>query len=284
MGQQKSKGNRLKVRKTFVLGVGAPKSGTTWLYNYISQQQCSNMGVRKEYRILKHWLRDAPIQQKFNFYRLVSWRGFIPWLDWGQLIRLRMIAQEGYYESYFDGLLKADGFWLTGDISPGYMTLSVDQLRVARDRLRARGFDVKVVFLMRDPVERIWSGARMRKRNRDAGYDGLSDIEAVRAIINDPGVTARTRYDKTLNTLDAVFKPDEMFLALYEEMFTPREIGRLSDFLGVPTDDSLRDLKFNITEREGTLDPDLIAGIRKAYAPVYALCHARFPKTKYLWI
>lgn len=241
------------------------------------------MGVRKEYRILKQWGREAPIQQRFNFYRLVKWRRFIPWLDWGQLIRLRMITQKGYYESYFDGLLKTNGFWLTGDISPGYMTLSADQLRVTRDRLRSKGFDVKVVFLMRDPVERLWSGARMRKRNYDAGYIGLSDTEAVRAIIDDPGVTARTRYDKTLKTLDSVFKPHEVFVALYEEMFTPREIERLSDFLGVPTDLSMRETKFNVTEREGTLGPDLIADIRKAYAPVYALCHARFPQTKHLW-
>ena len=35
----------------FVLGIGAQKAGTTWLYEYLKAQNHSNMGFTKEYHV-----------------------------------------------------------------------------------------------------------------------------------------------------------------------------------------------------------------------------------------
>lgn len=43
------------------------------------------------------------------------------------------------------------------DITPSYSMLSAGDFAIVRDGLEAKGFDVKVVFLMRDPLERLWS-------------------------------------------------------------------------------------------------------------------------------
>ncbi len=38
--------------KTFVLGVGGAKCGTTWLYHYLSALEGADLGMRKEYNAL----------------------------------------------------------------------------------------------------------------------------------------------------------------------------------------------------------------------------------------
>ena len=38
--------------KTFILGVGARKCGTTWLYDRFKANKMVNMGFQKEYHIL----------------------------------------------------------------------------------------------------------------------------------------------------------------------------------------------------------------------------------------
>lgn len=39
------------MKKTFLLGVGAQKSGTTWLYKYLSDNSNVSFGPLKEYHI-----------------------------------------------------------------------------------------------------------------------------------------------------------------------------------------------------------------------------------------
>lgn len=270
-------------RKTFVLGLGAPKSGTTWLHRYIDALPVSNMGCRKEYRIWDAYYRHKTLKSRFDFNRLVQLRyGMLLVPDLSQLVRLRMFVQPGFYERYFAELVDGRA-WMTGDISPSYMTLSAHQMRAVAERLRAVGFQVKVVFLMRDPVERCWSGARMRKRNRQADFDGLSDTEAVRAIYRLDGVTARTRYDRTIAAVEQAFDTADVHMALYEELFTPAEIDRLSAFLGVPADHGMADTRVNRTEKEDVLDPGLVDEIKLYFRNVYAVCHDRFPQTRALW-
>ena len=46
---------------------------------------------------------------------------------------------------------------MTGDISPGYSILKAVHLGNIRKFLENAGFAVKVIFIMRDPIERNWS-------------------------------------------------------------------------------------------------------------------------------
>lgn len=270
-------------QKTFVLGLGAPKAGTTWLYRYISAAPASNMGCRKEYRVLPAMFSDIPLKSKFNFRRLFRLRyGILPVPDRSQALRLRMLTQAGFYERYFAGLVEGDA-WLTGDISPGYMKLSADALRRATTRLQSAGFHVKAIFLMRDPVERCWSGARMRKRNQVPGFTDISDEDAVRKIYADPKVAGLCRYDRTLSVLDEVFDPEQVFVGLYEEFFTKAELERLSRFIGIETRPEALRLVFNKTHRDGNLPLELVNEIKAHFAPVYETCHVRFPQTRELW-
>ena len=39
----------MKKIKTFILGIGAQKAGTSWLHQYINNDQRANLGQMKEY-------------------------------------------------------------------------------------------------------------------------------------------------------------------------------------------------------------------------------------------
>ncbi|MEM8549039.1 MAG: hypothetical protein AAGF46_12840, partial [Pseudomonadota bacterium] len=57
-------------QKSFSLGLGAPKCGTTWLYHYIKELPVSNLGCRKEYRIWNAYYKHSKLKERFHFRRL----------------------------------------------------------------------------------------------------------------------------------------------------------------------------------------------------------------------
>src|SRR3954451_14413565 len=142
---------------TFLLGVGCQKGGTAWLHRYLEASPQCDPGFRKEYHV---W--DALD------------------LESGRLARERIEKQGGRraeflveperYFDYFAGLLEPDAIRLTADITPAYAALSVERLRMVRDGFTARGVRQVAVYLVRDPVERIWSAARLDigRRGHDA--------------------------------------------------------------------------------------------------------------------
>ena len=75
-----------------------------------------------------------------------------------KMLALRYAMQNisGLYESYFEGIL-ARGYEVTGDITPSYCALDAASLALIKRRLTRYGFDIKIILLMRDPFERIWS-------------------------------------------------------------------------------------------------------------------------------
>ena len=104
-----------------------------------------------------------------------------------------------HYLRYFSNRLHAKPkAHLTGDITPEYCMLSAENLREIRDMLKAEGYSVKALFIMRDPVERCYSSLRMGyRRALKAGKDNpsLPHENFERYAVADWCQT-RTRYEK----------------------------------------------------------------------------------------
>ncbi|WP_172297235.1 sulfotransferase [Pseudoruegeria sp. HB172150] len=271
------------MKPTFILGLGAPKSGTTWLYRYINALPVSNLGIRKEYRVLNARVSVDPAKRRVGLGKIFANRlGPIPMPCYAEIIRLPMLRIDGFYEWYFRRLISG-AMWMTADISPGYMTMTEDQLEAAAERLKRAGFDVKVVFLMRDPFERCWSGARMRKRNGLEPFSSQTDEQNLKAILEDENVVARTRYELTVAAVDAVFSEDAVFYGFYETLFSKQEIQRLSDFLGVKPDFSMLDAHYNKSPKTEKIGEDLVSHATDIFRETYAFCNTRFPVTTEIW-
>lgn len=262
--------NLTSQKPVFILGVGAQKSATSWVYAYITQNtSIVNFGQHKEYHV---W--DAV----FNPYGLFEPLKFSKEsIDPKDLYKFHMQTVSGWYESYFKNLIR-NGIRITGDMSPTYCALKAEHFKHVKDILEAAEFDVKVIFLMRDPVERCWSAARMLS----AINKNPDPVAEFSKAYKDPYFAIRTHYEKTLDAIQSVFIPSSIFVGIYEELFTNDNIKKLSDFVGIDYNPAFKKRKANptaYTELPESLQKDCYNYYKNTYLEIYN----RYPQTKTLW-
>jgi hypothetical protein len=253
-----------------VLGVGAQKAGTTWLHNYLQERPDSDMGMVKEYHVLD--VRFTPAITGYAAKRAQAMRGlswlhrFLPAAKQAPAWRLhQMDCQFDRYFDYFEGLLQKPGVRLTGDITPSYSALPVEALEQVKQGFAARGIAVKVVFLMRDPAERTVSATRRNLEKYPEQCPPGDLVEVMKAMCRTDEYEARARYEQTLDRLEQVFAPEDTFLCLYEDLFTPASIERLCTCLGVPVVPARFDERVNSAGDRMTLSPALRRELLKFY-------------------
>ena len=138
------------------------------------------------------------------------------------------------YFDYFQSLLEEPPQpAYTGDFTPLYAALPKEGYESISKGFRSRNIKVKVVFLMRDPVDRIWSQFRMRRRNGKVTESNHSEDEQLLQFYDLPGVALRTRYENTISRLEQVFDKQGIFYCLFEELFSDDSANALQNFLGL---------------------------------------------------
>lgn len=284
-------------RKTFILGVGAQKAGTSWMFRYLERHPECAMGPIKEHAVFSTAFGAAD-WPGFSRQKLLALRDEID----RQLAELappetpaalpdsaRLLAlldqvalerdPERRYLQHFDRLLADDpARHLTGDITPAYSMLDAGTFARIRAMLVAGGYQVRVVFLMRDPVERCYSMVRMADRNahkRGRKPAAAAHLRFATEAV-EPWCEARTRYDQTIRALEQVFAPDELCIRFYESFITEPGIADLTRFLGISYVPPVLDHRENTSPREAEPSAEAVAKVRAHYAPVYDYCIERF--------
>lgn len=163
------------------LGIGPPKTATSWMYAVLESHQEVALPPIKELGYLwartflpdatyisrftsRHWyFRTRRYQVRARFRRharnLVRGRIEPSWLLWDLRYAL-MPHTDAWYSSLFSDRR------LSGDITPKYCELPDEHIQ----RIREDYPDLKIVISVRDPVEREWSRAKMNlcaKRSRN---------------------------------------------------------------------------------------------------------------------
>jgi hypothetical protein len=260
----------------FLFGIGAQKSGTTWLYAQLDKHPEIGFGWKKE---ISMWgllwdkkLTDRQpkrlrhrIQNKLyhfpNGRRIPHYPMFTPWL-----------ARE-----YFDEFksLAATGRKVVADVTPHYSAMSEKGFRTVKRLAEKSGFNPRVLFIMRDPVERVISGIiHSNRRLKNPTNEEL--VRLVQENYRTYPVFARTRYDITIGRVEKVFSPEEICYLFFEDLFSKDSIDTLSRWLDIS------DIPANFAERVGprthtvTIPGDLRHEIREFYQPVYSFCRDKF--------
>ena len=166
---------------------------------------------------------------------------------------------------------------LTADITPSYAGLSAERLAGIRSGFVQRGVRPVAVYLMRDPVERVWSAVRMDVRR--SGNTADDAVEArLRTIADGDQYDRRTRYDLTMATVDRAFG-DEVFYGFYERLFDESTLRELCGFLGIDFVEPDVGRQVNVSPKEGgDLADDIVRALVARFAPVYAAVADRFPE------
>ena len=256
--------------KVFLLGVGAQKAGTTWLHDQLHGRKDANFGFLKEYHFL-----DALTLESFSGFRPTH---APPW-KWRTWRRKRFLQDSNRYFDYFNHLLSKPAIKLTGDITPSYSCLSAETLAWTRDQLSKRGITTRVVFLLRDPVERILSQQRMKLRKRGELRPELECKQLLRAsqkLKHQP--SQRSDYLHTLKALQTAFSPEELFIDLYERLFTEPVFRQLCHHLMIDYLEPNWGQRINESRSTTDLPEEVLANIGLNQAAIYQGVAERLPE------
>lgn len=269
--------------KTFILGVGAQRSGSTWLHSQLNKNASINMGFCKEYHVFDTLFAPQLAPKPSGFFRKIGQARARSVRK--ELRRLSFIRNPQTYFRFFDRLYRRhDITEAVGDMTPSYSMLDARAFRFIRDGLTGRGFRVKVIFVMRDPVERIWSMVHQASKIRRLERAGREPLPVSIESFTNPYAALRTTYDRTMKELEKVFPPEDIFYGFYENFFTAESYSGLGRFLGL----KLAEPDFGTVRNAGLskrpLDPAIAREAVEFYAPTYAFVLERFgPRVTSLW-
>lgn len=265
----------------FVLGVGAQKAGTQWL-----QQQL---------RSLPEFV-GPPLREERHF--------------WDELFSLKQprSSEEDFMTSEPDdgiNLEATDAYFaeimprrrvlreeIRVDITPAYAGLPRGALTLLKQGLDGFKIRYRIVFLIRDPVDRILSAYHMYHRaNFSHLLPELLDPAAQTGKVKESNILRfsrswnariRTRYDLTLENLHTVFPPEKVFVALTESLRFPAVRLALSRFLATRPR-HMSGPPVHLGDYDRILSEEATQEIATQFRPVYRAVARNFPEISELW-
>ena len=273
---------------TVMFCVGAAKAGTSWLYRYLEQHpDCHMRGIKelhyfdgydlqnREWQVAQLQKDRAALKAKLDAGRSKSLDVLARRVEaHDDLIRLNQPETEDA-GAYLDYLNKGRSDQkLIGDLTPAYGLLSEDRFA----KMAAISPNVRFIYILRDPIARLWSHIRMLAQRR------VSTPEHVQQISERifwrfgrgrfPPIWARSDYREALQKLDNVVGAGQLFTLFYEELFTQKSMRQICGFLGI--DNSVAPVKEQVhIGPQATMDGNMINHARKWLAPQYEFVEQR---------
>lgn len=227
--------------ENYFVCIGAQKSGTTWLARMLAGHPDIFVTPVKEIHYFDHTagltehLSDHKRRSRYRKYHQRMWT------QWSRFPEHR--SQWGWWRDYMASPI--DDAWYArlfrhrgvarwaGEVTPEYAIIGADGMRHIKRLAPA----ARVVFIMRNPVERIWSQVlhQCRARGLDASRQTLDQIVA---MVSEPRFGELGDYARTLDDMAAVFQPNQTLVLFYEEIHADR-LGALSQvcrFIGTGFD------------------------------------------------
>jgi hypothetical protein len=207
------------------LCVGSQRGGTSWLYFQLALHPDFWMPPIKEIHYFDNLSRNkrlfSPRQKDerdvcfLQSMKSLSARPYIDLENYGRLFA-------------YKGLL------LSGDITPGYSTLSDEIIEQVVGYFR----NLKVIFLARDPVERAWSQLSRRVRLGIISRFDATDIDEVIRNLLSPDVSSRSHPSKIVARWRRYVHPDLFHVYFFDDLErNPTELRRsILHFLGADPD------------------------------------------------
>ena len=188
------------------------------------------------------------------------------------------MEQPERYFDYFASRLKPPQIRLTGDITPSYAGLSAESYQRIQKAFAQRGVQTRAVFIMRDPVERFLSQQRMQLRKR-----GLLTPEHEIEHLNKASLkllkrdSPRNDYPATLDALRDGFAESEVFIGLYETLFTADIHRALCRCLNIPEQPPDGSHRVNASEATTEVPQGVLQRLGRHFAPLVTAVQDRCP-------
>lgn len=268
--------------KTFLICVGGAKCATSWVHHYLAALPEVTVSPLKElhffdmkFASLALGDMDEVAIKRVGFH-LEQGGDLVEYLQLSadfqaSVDRMQMVYDDNAYFGHFARLCTPETRAFC-DITPGYSAIGPDGFAYLRDFCATQDVRLKLLFLMRDPVERLWSQLRHLQQMNPAARLAERWAEAIES----PRICARSDYRGIVSDLDATFPADDILYLFYEELFTEPALRRLCDFAGIGFRPGAVAERKNRTTYERELPGDARAAFMDLLAPQYAFCRERF--------
>ncbi|MFQ6552644.1 sulfotransferase family protein [Aestuariibius insulae] len=234
-------------------GVGATKAGTSWFYRYLHDRHDTGLKSLKE---LHYWdtfeveLCEKQIEvqeRRIETFTKLRGQALVAGQNWRASNLQRQISDAfGLKDvlksnreddrAYKEYLMKDIGeARLVADITPNYGLLDVPTMQ----RMVASYSTSRVLFLVRDPVERLWSHVRMQAvRQRQPGEEIPIKAERIldRIITSEKEthILKRGDYSTISERLERAVPEDRQMTAFIEDIWAGPGLGSVCRFLRLP--------------------------------------------------
>lgn len=273
--------------KIFILGIGAQKSGTSWLYHYLKKHPNVNLGFMKEYHVFDAlYLNNRKIRENILQWRINRVINDPKKPTIKDIMLLKFLGDLNVYFQYFRSLVDKNAeISVTGDITPSYAALDREAFADIRQQIIQHGFRPKVIFLLRDPVERCISLSRMLMRNSGVAPTESAEIEHLKQNYSTVDYVIRTRYDLTIKNVEAVFNTDEIHYEFYETLFMEKSIQAICSQLKIQYVKPDFEHQPNKSRTSNEIPTSLRVEITNFYTNVYAEIAKKFgeERIKSIW-
>ncbi|MAA72656.1 MAG: hypothetical protein CL679_13125 [Bermanella sp.] len=223
------------------LVIGAQKAGTTWLDKMFKSHPDIWTPVVKELQFFNEkFLKDVfPWTQQHRVNHAKSAISYAitgetdcQWDNIKQAVHIADSNEISYewYEVVFD---YAEKGMIKGEMTPEYSLLDYEHVQ----EIQSRYPNLKIIFVMRDPVQRALSGIKMRLLQE--GFDDSSDQQEIDEFVlncsKDWDVIERGNYKNIINIWSSVFGESNFLTLLSDELKNEpvTQLKMIGDFLNV---------------------------------------------------
>lgn len=261
--------------QTLIYCVGAAKAGTSWLFDYLYHHPETYFPTVKElnywnsigigfggyYRkVVKSRIEAIAARHDETPEDEVDLRAY----------QIQNMADLNEWLVTFDGKTRDDKAYLgfigagltdaalIGDFSPAYALLKPEFFA----QMAESHPNVKFLYLLREPVDRLWSHCRM-----DAGAGAEQMVDRF-LDGEERDLARRSNYRRTIRNLMKAVPDDRVHVELYERLFSEDAMTRLCDFLDIdyrPADFGAR----IHASPKAALDPARRGAVEKALGSQY---------------
>ncbi len=255
---------------TLLIHVGATRTGSKWISNYFKEH---TQILMSPIRVLNYFTRAEHFHQHFETALEAAEAEFArkgggakPSAALIQLRdRVRMNRDPDAFLDYFRK--RWSGEKAFADVTPSYYVEERDMFA----RMRDAHSQVRFLLVMRNPIDRLWSGMRLAHMGNPE-FDPPVKLDQ---LLNGRLPPWRRNYVTALTDLDAVVPPGHLKALFFEEMFDMTAIAELCAFLGVETQPA--DVASAMNQSEGgPLDAERRGRLYAKLEPVYRFVHDRY--------
>ena len=241
---------------TLLFSIGATKAGTSWLFDYLEgHPECHVRSLKELHyfdtldndrlpkqimagerglaRMQRRVTRDPNKNQEYRSRNIADRE------EWLSVLRKGKEDIEAYRSYLMGG--RTDDQKIIADVTPAYSLLSADRLRAMAKICR----DTRFLYILRDPVERLWSHVRMIASRRDKNglvtADRAGNILARAIRGSEPEIIVRGDYQSAMDKLKEAVSPEKYMVCFYEELFGGEALGQICQFLGIDAAEGAKD-------------------------------------------